>query len=75
MQIYYQNGKLLIEIDKDIGNIEDIIEYIKIKELFYKANKLSENEINKLSQEVNKNYYNNFLNDLLIKRGIIENNN
>jgi len=75
MNIYYKNGKLLIEIDKDIGNIDDIIEYIKIKELFYKANKLSEKEINKLSEEVNQSYYDNFLSNLLVKRGIIENSN
>jgi len=75
MNVYYRDGKLLIEIDQDIGNINDIIEYIKIKELFYKANKLTEKEINKFSEEVNQSYYDNFLNNLLIKRGIIENSN
>ncbi|WP_156921101.1 MULTISPECIES: hypothetical protein [unclassified Lebetimonas] len=45
MQIYYKNGKLLIEIDKDIGNIEDIIEYLRIKEIFYKSNKLDSNKL------------------------------
>ncbi|WP_024790738.1 MULTISPECIES: hypothetical protein [unclassified Lebetimonas] len=75
MQIYYKNGKLLIEIDKDIGNIEDIIEYLRIKEIFYKSNKLDEQEINKFSNEINENYYRNFLKDLLEKRNIYENNN
>ncbi len=32
MNVYYKNGKLLIEIDKDIGNIEDVLDYIRKKE-------------------------------------------
>ena len=75
MNVLYKNGKLLIEIDKNIGNIEDILENIRMRELFYKSNKLDEENISEFADEINKSYYNNFLKNLLKERGIIENNN
>jgi iron uptake system EfeUOB component EfeO/EfeM len=68
MNVYYKNGKLLIELDKDVGEVNDIIEYLRMKEIFYKSNKLDEKDINKFSEEINESYYQNFLKDFLKKK-------
>jgi len=40
MNVYFKKGKILIEIDKDVNNIEEILNFIKQKE-----NKKQNNEL------------------------------
>jgi hypothetical protein len=75
MNVYYKNGKVLIELDKNVGDISDILDYLKIKEIFYKSSKYTQSDINKISDEVTKSYYNNYFQNILKKRGILENSN
>ncbi len=72
MQIIEKDSKILIEIDKDEPVKDVILNFIKeLRKKRIHGKEISEDVIEKLSEEVKQSYWDNFLQKFLKEKGII----